>query len=417
MTLKMRYLQLALVSLAGGAIYPLVYMRQNFELSMLEALSMTAAELQACYALLGTLFVITYVPSGWLADRFQPRHLMAGSLVATGLIGIWFSSFPSQAAVQVIFVLWGITSGLTFWAAMIKAVSLIAPLAAQGRFFGWLEGGRGAVEALLATLAIALFAWLTSQTPVPEAGALRVVVILYSGVAMLTAWPLLYWLRVGEAASEVDARTDSEGLASLWRDLKLLARNPNLWLAGMVMLSGYQLFWATYSFSAFIQIALGLSVISAGAITVARLWMRPIGAVVSGYLSDWSSRQLVLAALLCSGALALMCFSLFEVGVASIGVLAMVLVIGLMTYGARGVFWATLADCEVPNRVKGLAIGCLSLICYAPDVVQPIAEAMVLGDAPDPSAYRDYYFSVALIAMLGSGLALWLHKRVRAAKR
>ena len=56
MTLKMRYLQLALVSLAGGAIYPLVYMRQNFELSMLEALSMTAAELQACYALLGTLF-------------------------------------------------------------------------------------------------------------------------------------------------------------------------------------------------------------------------------------------------------------------------------------------------------------------------------------------------------------------------
>jgi len=59
----------------------------------------------------------------------------------------------------------------------------------------------------------------------------------------------------------------------------------------------------------------------------------------------------------------------------------------------------------------------LSLICYAPDVVQPIAEAMVLGDAPDSSAYRDYYFSVALIAMLGSGLALWLHKRVRAAKR
>ena len=158
---------------------------------MLEALSMTAAELQACYALLGTLFVITYVPSGWLADRFQPRHLMAGSLVATGLIGIWFSSFPSQATVQVIFVLWGITSGLTFWAAMVKAVSLIAPLAAQGRFFGWLEGGRGAVEALLATLAIALFAWLTSQTPVPEAGALRSVIILYSGVAMLTAWPLL----------------------------------------------------------------------------------------------------------------------------------------------------------------------------------------------------------------------------------
>ena len=71
MSLRQRYLQLALISLAGGAIYPLVYLRQNFELSLLEALGISAAELQSCYALLGTLFVVTYLPSGWLADRFR----------------------------------------------------------------------------------------------------------------------------------------------------------------------------------------------------------------------------------------------------------------------------------------------------------------------------------------------------------
>ena len=46
MSLRQRYLQLALISLAGGAIYPLVYLRQNFELSLLEALGISAAELQ-----------------------------------------------------------------------------------------------------------------------------------------------------------------------------------------------------------------------------------------------------------------------------------------------------------------------------------------------------------------------------------
>ena len=71
MSLRQRYLQLALISIAGGAIYPLVYMRQNFELSMLEAFGISAAELQSCYALLGALFVLTYLPSGWLADRFR----------------------------------------------------------------------------------------------------------------------------------------------------------------------------------------------------------------------------------------------------------------------------------------------------------------------------------------------------------
>ena len=80
MSLRQRYLQLALISVAGGAIYPLVYMRQNFELSMLEAFGISAAELQSCYALLGALFVLTYLPSGWLADRFRLRYLIAGSL-------------------------------------------------------------------------------------------------------------------------------------------------------------------------------------------------------------------------------------------------------------------------------------------------------------------------------------------------
>ena len=83
MSLRQRYLQLALVSVAGGAIYPLVYMRQNFELSMLEAFGISAAELQSCYALLGALFVLlTYLPSGWLADRFRLRYLIAGSLLS-----------------------------------------------------------------------------------------------------------------------------------------------------------------------------------------------------------------------------------------------------------------------------------------------------------------------------------------------
>ena len=41
--------------------------------------------------------------------------------------------------------------------------------------------------------------------------------------------------------------------------------------------------------------------------------MRPIGAIVAGYLSDWTSRQLVLAALLVLGATLLLLFG--ELGI------------------------------------------------------------------------------------------------------
>ncbi|HAJ29132.1 MAG TPA: MFS transporter, partial [Gammaproteobacteria bacterium] len=75
-----RYGQLALVIIAGGAVYPLVYLRQNFEITLLEAFGISGVELRDIFSLLGLIFVLTYVPSGWLADRFSPRKLMAFSL-------------------------------------------------------------------------------------------------------------------------------------------------------------------------------------------------------------------------------------------------------------------------------------------------------------------------------------------------
>ena len=68
-----RYVQLGVLTLAGGAVYPLIYLRQNFEVSILESFGITIAQLGQCYSLLGVIFVVTYLPSGWLADRVSPR--------------------------------------------------------------------------------------------------------------------------------------------------------------------------------------------------------------------------------------------------------------------------------------------------------------------------------------------------------
>ena len=94
-TALQRYLQLAVLVIVAGAIYPLIYLRQNFEVTILESFGMTAAQLGQSYAMLGVLFVITYIPSGWLADRIAPRILMSFSLAFAGVLGIWFSTMPS----------------------------------------------------------------------------------------------------------------------------------------------------------------------------------------------------------------------------------------------------------------------------------------------------------------------------------
>ena len=166
--------------MAGGAIYPLVYLRQNFEISLLESFGISISQLSQCYAILGVIFVITYLPSGWLTDRVSPRWLIAVSLAMAGLLGLWFATMPDFATLQIIFVGWGIATGLTFWSALIKAVAVLGRADEQGRYFGILDGGRGLVEEALATIAVAWFAYQLDSVGRSTTESLRQVIHFYA---------------------------------------------------------------------------------------------------------------------------------------------------------------------------------------------------------------------------------------------
>ena len=94
--LKKRYLKLAVLVIVAGIIYPLIYLRQNFELSILDVFGITTKELGQYYAMLGLIYVVTYLPSGWLADRVSPRLLMSFSLFLAGGLGVWFASIGTK---------------------------------------------------------------------------------------------------------------------------------------------------------------------------------------------------------------------------------------------------------------------------------------------------------------------------------
>ena len=400
-----RYGQLSLIILAGGAVYPLVYLRQNFEVTLLEAFGISGVDLRETYSLLGAIFVLTYIPSGWLADRFSPRSLLTFSLAATGLLGFWYATLPEPWAFRFIFMSWGVTTGLTFWASMIKSVSLIAQAHDQGRFFGLLDGGRGLVEAILASIALMIFAYALESTEVSSSEALQRVIIFYSLAALLVA-PLI-WVALPQGAT-VEAEVNSS--TAFWADLRQLARNRSLWLAALCMLTGYQLFWATYSLSAYLQSFLGLSAVMVGTFTVAKLWMRPIGATLAGFAGDFWGREEVMAALLVASSLTFIVLTQVPGDLSAVLILGVVLMLGLLTYGIRGIFWATLERAEVDVRLKGLAIGLLSFIGYAPDFYQPWISARLMEAFPGKLGFDLYYWLVASFGVLGALATLRLRR-------
>jgi len=415
LTMTQRYLKLAVLVLIAGNIYPLIYLRQNFELSIVETFGISSAEINDNYFWLGIIYVVTYIPSGWLADKVSPRILMSFSLLMAGLLGVWFASVPSPGSITLIFVGWGIAAGLTFWSALIKATTLLARSDEQGRFFGILDGGRGLIEAILATIALSMFAYFTNSVGQDTSQALVKVIWLYVAMMLVLA-PIAFFILDDPDSSELGVETKERSGRSVWIDLEEVVSKPEIWLCAFCIMTGYQLFWATYSFSAYMQNEFGLTAVTVGFITVAKLWMRPIGAASAGFAGDFLNTEKVLAGLMLAASLALAALAVAPIGIGVVLLLGIVLVIGFLTYAVRGIFWATLESCNVSNSIKGLAIGLISFVGYSPDVYLPKLNNFLLAAYPGKTGYAIYYLIIAAMGVLGAIAALILKKLV-ASKR
>jgi nitrate/nitrite transporter NarK len=397
------YLQLALLLGAGGGIYAVIYMRQNFENTLLQAFGISSSDLGQLYSMLGLVFALSYGPSGWLADRFSPRVLISFSMLAVGMLGLWFSSYPSKSYLIIIFICWGLASGLTFWAALIKSVKLLAKPDEQGRFFGILDGGRGLVEASVATAGLSLFAWMSHQGALPQA-SLQPVIYLYSFTSIAIGLLVFLFLDIADDAEK--AGRERAPAVGLIQGFKLLLPIPELWLMASIVFCGYQLFWATYFFSAYLQVGYGMSAVTAGVITVAKLWMRPIGGIGGGFLGDRFSGAAILSISMLLASLGLILLVALPGSAGVYAFLPVVLLIGVMTFAVRGLYWSLLDKCEVPQAVTGLAIGIVSVLGYLPDIFLPLLHSAVLEYYPGAPGFRIYFLYIAAMGLLGSMLAL-----------
>ncbi|KWF17314.1 MFS transporter [Burkholderia pseudomultivorans] len=410
-----RYLQLALLVCAAGAIYSMLYLRQFYQHTMLDLFRISRMQLSYLYSALGVTFLICYLPSGWLADRLSPRGLIGFSLAATGALGFWYASAPSYGALLAIFCGWGLTTGLAFWTPVIKHVKTIALPTEQGRFFGFLDGGRGLIEALLATASLACFAWLVESPGVSPAGALRQVIVGYSVLCIALGVLLLL---VKDASASAAGHADDAAPADkppLVQDLLTLARNRRLWVFALIVFCGYHLSWAIYSISPYLQQeGVGMSIVAAGFVASLKLWMRPVGGIGGGFIGDRVGTLNVLGAALFFAALALVALIVFPSFNQVLLFACVVTVIGLLTYAVRGLYWSVLERCDVPPRITGLAIGIISLLGYSPDVFLPLLNGWLTTAYPGMYGYQLYFGYVACASAVGGGACLVLKGMLKA---
>ena len=324
-----RYFQFFLIVLAAGAIYPIVYLRTNYQETLLEVFGMTLQQLNMIYSVLGIVFVVGYLPSGLLSDKFSAKKLLAISLLGTAVGGFWFAQVPQFGSVVLIYCIWGTFSVFTFWSSHMKLVKLLARKEEEGRFFGILDGGRGVVEAVLASVAVFIFSRILgpSLDLVDKRSAIVAVIYMYSIVLVVSA--VLVWLFVEEDRSDKTARDESAKFRL--SDLPKLLQNKYLYLHGAIIFIGYAVFWTVYYIGGFLETNVGVTPVTVGAVTVAVLWMRPVGGFVGGYFADKAGKTNTIIVALAGAAICLVLTSILPVTLTQGVFFATVIVIGKAT--------------------------------------------------------------------------------------
>ncbi len=396
---------MACLSLSGGIIYLLPFLREVYYLPLQKALNLSNTQFGVMMGVFGTTALVSYFPGGWLADRISSRKLITLSMLLTGFSGLYFASFPPYLISLAIHALWGITCSLTFWGAMIKATRNWAPSDEQGRAFGILEGGRGIAEVASSTALLAIFARLGS-----ERLALSWVTIIFSIIDILMG--IMAWFTLKDSTrEETKLKKQKIGLNQIIMVLKM----PVVWLVSMVILGAYCAYWGAYYFTPYATDVFLMSVVFGGAIGVGKMWLKPVVAVAAGFLADrvgvskttsWSFLILILSFsifIFTPGNPRLVFILVANAALASFAIFAL-----------RGIYYALLEEGGIPFMVTGTATGIISVIGYTPDVFIPLLGGVLLDKFPGSLGYRYLFSFVVMMNISGLVSALTImHKKIK----
>ena len=396
-----KWLIMACLSLSGGLIYLIPYLREVYYLPLQEALGITNTQLGVMMSVFGTTSMITYFPGGWVADRFSARKLITLSMMATGFTGLYFATFPSYRVAVALHAFWGVTCSLTFWSAMIKATRNWAPPEEQGRAFGILESGRGIAEVVSSTALLGVFAVLGSGKL-----ALSWVIILFS--LMNIGIGIMAWYSLEETArSEKESTEEKIGFSDIVRVLKM----PVVWLISIVIMAAYSAYWGSFYFTPHATDVFLMSVVFGGAIGVGKMWVKPLAALGAGYIAD---RAGISTTVSWCFVIVLVSFAVFVFLPGSQSLIPLLLVnitiASLAIFALRGIYYALLEEGGIPLVVTGTAAGVVSVFGFTPDVFMPLVGGVLLDKYPGAAGYKYFFLFIVILSFFGLLSALAIHR-------
>ncbi len=403
---------------AGEAIFLLPFvLARIFRPTFLDVFGLTNFQLGSAFSVYGVVAMISYFAGGPLADRFPARQLMATALAATSLGGVVMATVPSLGVLTVLYGFWGMTTILLFWAALIRATREWGGPAAQGRAYGILDGGRGLVAALLASLSVAVFAAflpleVETATLEERSEALSRVIWIFTGLTLAVA-ALVWAVLPGGSPQPVAGSRQRLSLAGVRRVMRM----PAVWLQAIIVVCAYVGYKSTDDFSLYARDAFGYDDVAAARLGTVTFWVRPFAAVGAGILADHVRTSRIISisfGMLIAGSL-FIALGLLQPGFYWL-LVATVIGTSAGIYALRGLYFALFQEARVPLAVTGSAVGLVSVLGFTPDIFMGPLMGYLLDRSPGALGHRHVFAVLAAFGLLGL-IASLLFRRVTRRKK
>lgn len=353
-----RFLIIFILAFGTTAMYSLPYMKSSFYDPMQQALSLSHTQIGNLLSLYGLVGMVSYFIGGWFADRFSVRKLITFSLIASGILGFYFSTFPSYSMILLIFVLWGFTTILTFFSASVKVVRMQGSESEQGRIFGFYEGLSGVSGTLISFIGLYFFGKFAEITV-----GFKYVVWLYSAASIICGI-LLFFL----VEEKKDSGASDEGLSI--KSLLKVVTMPKAWLIGLIIFSTYLVFSSLTYLSPYLSEVYVMPMTLVSALSIIRTYVIKMGASpVAGVITDKvgsSIRVMFVGFILMTVSTAAYLVIPKSTGFIWIAVINMI-ILSVILFGFRGIYFASVSESNISLETTGAVVGFASFIGVSPD--------------------------------------------------
>ena len=361
-----RFLLLFALGVAYGFMYVMPYMKSSFYDQMIAAMGCTNAQLGSLMTYYTIALTISYLPGGWIGDKFNPKPVLLASIFGQAILSFLFMfTYQSYTMAVIIWCLMALTGGFAFWPSLMKGIRMTGTDEEQGRIFGIFEALNGCASLLLSFIMLGIMA---------IAGAGDLVTGFKSAVACMGGLSIVSGLLILVLMPK-DATygaTEEEKAATITvRDYIDTFKIPGVWIMAIlvwcyVTVSAVASYLTPYSTN-----VLGMSAVLAASIGTIRTYgCRLIGGPLGGFLADKAfhsvSKEQVLGQLACLVTLGV--FLIIPSGINGTVLVILLLLVGVAMFLCKGTYFSVQPELGIPTTVSATAVSIATLIGYLPDM-------------------------------------------------